>query len=82
MAVGNGLKTFFLIDNWIFNEPIINFTIVEIDIVDNYKHVSDYWSSKSGWKLEDLHGLIPNFVIEKLQACIINEDLDNQDILY
>lgn len=59
VAVGNGLETLFWLDNWLFNESIINFAIAEVDIVEKFKLLMDYWSSIFGWNWDKLHDFLP-----------------------
>lgn len=66
VAIGNGKKTLFWMDNWLFNEPIFNLALRNIELVDKYKLMKGYWDSNMGWKWEALHDLVPEQVMNKL----------------
>ena len=56
--VYNGLKTLFWRDTWLGDTPLIDLAYTDIPLVDFYKLVQDYWNCMTGWKWEELNGLL------------------------
>lgn len=59
---------FFCLDKWLIDEPIVDLCLVQLDSVDLYKSINDYWELGEGWKWVQLNGIIPSFFEEKLAS--------------
>ncbi|XVF52676.1 hypothetical protein PTKIN_Ptkin05aG0037300 [Pterospermum kingtungense] len=79
LLVGNGQSTAFWLDHWLFNEPMVNFLVRDIDIVDKHRMVCEYWLENEGWNWNLLDGLLPNAVLDKLAAVVLRDDVDCVD---
>ena len=77
--VTNGRDTSFWLDVWITNEPLKNYLLHDINLIDMYKTVYDYWIQGIGWNLEVLQGLLPHQIIHKLSAFFLHEEEGMKD---
>lgn len=78
VSVENGLSTLFWNDTWLLDQPLQNYALSEINMVDKSRTVASYWNN-SGWDLSVLHNLLPNEAIIALNACFLREDEDASD---
>lgn len=75
----NGHDTFFWRDVWLMSEPLLGFKLIDIELVDSYRKVSDYWERGVGWDWDALELLLPDNVSRKLEAFLLCEDEDMKD---
>ncbi|XVE66798.1 hypothetical protein DITRI_Ditri08aG0108200 [Diplodiscus trichospermus] len=80
--VGNGRNVLFWLDNWLLGEPLINWTLQDISLVEKYRSVNDYWEPGIGWKWNELTGSLCEEIISKLSAFIISEGDEMSDGIY
>lgn len=68
-----------MLDTWLGDVPLISEALQEINLVDSYKRVNDYWIAGQGWNRELLRGLLPSSVESQLSAFILREDEGSLD---
>ncbi|XP_073313583.1 uncharacterized protein [Primulina huaijiensis] len=79
VAVRNGKSTCFWIDKWVGNEPLSKFLLKDIDLVERYKKVHEYWIRRIGWNSEALNEMLPTHMKNILVTCIVSNNEDIED---
>ncbi|XVE58507.1 hypothetical protein DITRI_Ditri04bG0175000 [Diplodiscus trichospermus] len=80
-AVRGGNNTYFWLDAWLVEQPLINYMQGDISLQNMYKMVWDYWEPGVGWKWELITGLLPINIENKVAAFLLREDEDIHDEL-
>ena len=50
---------------------LINLALREISFIESFKQVSDYWDPIRGWIVENLAGLLPNYIEDSLSTVLL-----------
>ena len=77
-SVYNGAEILFWRDIWL-GDTLIALAFKEINLVDSYKLVKDYWSPSGRWMWEDLQGLLPPHVGNRLASIMLCNDEERKD---
>ena len=72
--VYNGVETFFWREVWLGGVPLIELALVEINLVDSYKIVREYWCCMEGWRRSDLEGLLLPQICNRLSTVMLRGD--------
>ena len=69
--VYNGAETFFWREVWLGDIPLKELALAEINLVDSYKTVREYWCCMEGWWWSDLEGLLPPQICNRLSKVML-----------
>ena len=79
--VGNGRSTLFWMDCWLQPYPLLSKALVEINLVEQYKRVADYWVQDMGWNWAVLRNLLPTEILNMFAAFVLRPRSTQQDSL-
>ena len=80
--VRNGQSTFFWLDRWFLDQPLISLALSDIPLMDQTKWVADFWVKREGWNWMALDHMLPVEVKLYLSAFILIEKDDVVDGMY
>ncbi|CAL1356848.1 unnamed protein product [Linum trigynum] len=82
MNVKNGQLTKFWTDVWILQIPLIEAANQEIPMEERIKNVADYWDEDDGWKLHEFEDFLPEEIIDKVRATMLDPLSSSRDTLF
>ncbi|KAJ8443769.1 hypothetical protein Cgig2_029674 [Carnegiea gigantea] len=66
--VGNGQHTYFWLQRWATEHPLLEFSTRPVLSLEQRKTVSNYWQPGRGWKWEELTDLLPTNILHRIAA--------------
>ena len=64
---------------WLVDLPLIELALAEINLVDSYRTVREYWCCMKGWRWSDLEGLLPPQICSRLSIVMMRGDERGKD---
>ncbi|KAJ8432816.1 hypothetical protein Cgig2_026146 [Carnegiea gigantea] len=74
-SVGNGQHTYFWLQRWAMELPLLEFSTGPVPSLEQHKTVANYWQSGKGWKWEELIDLLPTNILHRIAAFQVYLDM-------
>nr|GMC97865.1 putative RNA-directed DNA polymerase [Ipomoea batatas] len=79
--VRNGMSTRFWKDKWLTPEPLDWYALLDIPKGEHNMIVADYWKDGTGWDDFLFQGILPEEILDKLEAMLLTTDGEDSDDL-
>lgn len=70
----SGTRTCFWSDVWLIDHPLYEDVLIEIDLVESYRLVREYWIDESGWNYDALEDLLPDHILIRLETVLLCDE--------
>ncbi|KAJ8442675.1 LOW QUALITY PROTEIN: hypothetical protein Cgig2_003719 [Carnegiea gigantea] len=64
-SIGDGCGTLFWLQRWVLGQPLVELATRPIPSILQQRTISDYWEPSSGWRWEELRGLLPEDILNR-----------------
>lgn len=81
IKVGSGMETLFWRDVWAGPKPLLDLACEPIPPSNSYQNVRSYWRMGTGWKWDQLQGILPTHALDHLAPILLREDTNTRDCL-
>nr|GMC99849.1 reverse transcriptase [Ipomoea batatas] len=79
--VRNGMSTRFWKDKWLTPEPLDWYALLDIPKGEHNMIVADYWKDGTSWDDFLFQGILPEEILDKLEAMLLTTDGEDSDDL-
>ncbi|CAL1392202.1 unnamed protein product [Linum trigynum] len=70
--IKDGKQTYFWLDPWLMQVPLIEHASAELTEEMKQRRVAELWEHDRGWRLEEFQHLLPPQIVDKIRAILID----------